>query len=1196
MFALSGRSNTLKSPSDFPELNVTYTGRLYFPEWPAEFRIQSVDEASGIYSGTFWSHKISYIGDPKIDKQVFEAATGQFKLRQNPESNWTVTFSQTRNFPAIESESASWVQTQNGPTLVTDFLDGEKRYWFQLSGIPQAGDAPKPLAYPLIIPEPEIVEGGVIRSWTSSDGLAHNATRCMTQTSDGAIWIGTVGGLSRFDGSGFINYHPNSTPALPDENVRCLLELSDGTLAVGTKSKGVFLFDGYEFKSSALVFGPDSIPSSPIKQLVEDPSGCLWALYDTKLFRLDGDMNVREFSIDDLNPKWPAITLTQNLFDSLVAISAEEIFVSMTGRLMKWNPITDERVYCDHASEGIGNLIPLGSELLVWSTPAGDLTVDLNLNVVAYTELIRRANGRPLFKAHEGTGFWSEISMIYRTEESKRLPELFFHDQTRVLGYKDSPKMTNLCGMLEDQKGNIWMATDARGLQLFIPPIVKNESKAWGSLGNRVTDVSSSHQLFPRRIGQNFQESREDPSKINLAKPEFLPKEFQYLINNSPEKKDYLGFEFTPLGFIEKDGYSKEILGVTPDWSLVNAINMGKDYPLLPALVEYSSNSAPVWIYPDSDEPFQFIKSAGISQPLGVYLATEKGILSLKPGEEKMRWWKPSGQTAPLNKEFSAIWVDTNERVWMATSENDVFCETLDPEGLKEKTFHFLIDTRQISTIYEDPNKTIWVTSADTLTRITETESGFKLITHPFPHSKRLSPTKPVSVVADQGGYLWYGFNHGIQGYPIESLNQYMENPSIYPEFILLNEDSGLKNVSSESFFYPSAALTDDGEIFFRMIQHDITFDPQVARKRTSSITASIQRISTGDQDFFKSPILPTSTEIQKTFRFPPTAAYGLNFDFSVQGLTMISAPLFTHRLIGYSDSWSPLSNYDNAFYAKLKPGKYRFELKACDENGALQQQVAFVDFYITPFFYQTTIFKFLAGTLLCAMCLFWVYQLDQRRKLKLHDEKERGIQLERMRIAQHMHDDLGASLAKISLQVGMALEDPKRINLSLARDINGFTKDAAKKMREIIWYLNPESCAYNSFCDYVSSMVVDYFNGSNVEVNLKIQDSDSHFIIGYTFKRDWINILKSLMANVIQHSKATRVEFQFGKLDDNWIEARVKDNGIGFDPSEKSRPDSTGLRSIQNRMRQRNGEVQIESKPGNGACVVIRIPFDSAV
>src|ERR1043166_3981033 len=60
----------------------------------------------------------------------------------------------------------------------------------------------------------------VSRTWRTQDGLPESRIRALAQTSDGYLWIGTPGGLARFDGVRFVVYSRFNAPAMLDDNIR----------------------------------------------------------------------------------------------------------------------------------------------------------------------------------------------------------------------------------------------------------------------------------------------------------------------------------------------------------------------------------------------------------------------------------------------------------------------------------------------------------------------------------------------------------------------------------------------------------------------------------------------------------------------------------------------------------------------------------------------------------------------------------------------------------------------------------------------------------------------------------------------------------------------------------------------------------------------------------------------------------------
>jgi ligand-binding sensor domain-containing protein len=75
--------------------------------------------------------------------------------------------------------------------------------------------------------------GFVVRGWQAEDGLPESTISAVCQTRDGYIWLGTYGGLARFDGVQFALFNHDTAPELHDDNISCLYETEDGTLWIG---------------------------------------------------------------------------------------------------------------------------------------------------------------------------------------------------------------------------------------------------------------------------------------------------------------------------------------------------------------------------------------------------------------------------------------------------------------------------------------------------------------------------------------------------------------------------------------------------------------------------------------------------------------------------------------------------------------------------------------------------------------------------------------------------------------------------------------------------------------------------------------------------------------------------------------------------------------------------------------------------
>ncbi len=340
---------TLGIPETFPEVGTTYTGVIHKPYNHAEFEFQVYDSETQTYYGEFFSFNVDFslVGDI-FHPYIQPPTSAKFSMKRDPSDQWKIEVHYEVE-GVKEVQSVRWIRTSYGPALIGNVRPIKDREMFLISPFTHLKPIEESHAFvERSIEKPKVVSGGTVRRLTSSDGLAHNATRCITQTSDGAIWVGTVSGLSRYDGLGFTNFHPNSSPSLPDENVRALLELQDGRLAVGTKSLGVFIFDGEQFSPTPLTRSFED-STRPILDMRQTPDGTLWINDFQSAYCLRPDGALRSISVDEVNPNYFEYNYFANNFQNMATFGQDSILLATAECLFRWAPWGDknnEFLYC----------------------------------------------------------------------------------------------------------------------------------------------------------------------------------------------------------------------------------------------------------------------------------------------------------------------------------------------------------------------------------------------------------------------------------------------------------------------------------------------------------------------------------------------------------------------------------------------------------------------------------------------------------------------------------------------------------------------------------------------------------------------------------------------------------------------------------------------------------------------------------
>ncbi len=293
-------------------------------------------------------------------------------------------------------------------------------------------------------------------TWTGRDG-APTGISALVQTSDGYLWIGSNGGLFRFDG---IRFEQASLPLddhLSSLNIWSLYAPPSGGLWIG------FTFGGVAFlKDGALVAyaEKEGLPPGSVKSFAVDDDGTLWAGTTTGLATFDGS-------------RWHRVGAERGY----TATQVETLFVDSAGTL--WAASRDG-VFAKSRNDRLFQPVPLNlndGDLAFAESPTGDvwLTNGQRLRRLATSETPRRNDPRSSARLtfdRDGAMWLSQADGTRRIAHPELLPRETTWAASDALLSKTSPRdgpsqeTDSLQWVLEDHEGNVW-ATPTSGLTRF---------------------------------------------------------------------------------------------------------------------------------------------------------------------------------------------------------------------------------------------------------------------------------------------------------------------------------------------------------------------------------------------------------------------------------------------------------------------------------------------------------------------------------------------------------------------------------------------------------------------------------------------------------------------------------------------------------------------------------------------------------
>ena len=154
--------------------------------------------------------------------------------------------------------------------------------------------------------------------WQTEQGLPLNTVQALLQSRDGGLWVGTAGGLARFDGKRFISFDPTQSPEVASQPVFGLMEDSTGRLWIGHPNGAVV----YEHGRFSPAITKEQSGGRRIWSFAQAKDGSIWAAGEGGLFHLrDGKVQVLR-EADGL----PSVKLRALAFDN-----AGTLWIATTG-------------------------------------------------------------------------------------------------------------------------------------------------------------------------------------------------------------------------------------------------------------------------------------------------------------------------------------------------------------------------------------------------------------------------------------------------------------------------------------------------------------------------------------------------------------------------------------------------------------------------------------------------------------------------------------------------------------------------------------------------------------------------------------------------------------------------------------------------------------------------------------------------
>ncbi len=202
----------------------------------------------------------------------------------------------------------------------------------------------------------------------------------------------------------------------------------------------------------------------------------------------------------------------------------------------------------------------------------------------------------------------------------------------------------------------------------------------------------------------------------------------------------------------------------------------------------------------------------------------------------------------------------------------------------------------------------------------------------------------------------------------------------------------------------------------------------------------------------------------------------------------------------------------------------------------------------------------------------------------------------ERRRISRELHDEIGQHLT--ALMLGLKSLEQEATNAAIAkkvRELQWITETVGKEVHEVALGLRPTALDDLGLAQALSHYAEDWSVKSGIPVEFFHGGFDGGRLPAEV-ETALYRIVQEALNNILKHAGATRVSIILERKNDRGV-AIVEDNGRGFDFESLADPQARrrlGLRGMEERAALVNGELKVESTPGQGTTVFVRVPLQN--
>jgi len=1007
----------------------------------------------------------------------------------------------------------------------------------------------------------------VVKVWGADDGLTEGSVTDVAQTSEGYLWVGTLfGSVLRFDGTRFVRYNSANTPEFSLKwGVPRLMVDQGGTLWISMRDGGMTTWDQHGFRS--------------VFTSTNQPDRMLWSAPGRVIFVYDnGQLLSGRKQGDQWN--WETVTL-------LDALSQDQCCADQETQTLASVPGLDGRQIQVLTADAHGHIwIGTDRSLALWQTNQFATMTPTNGEPELNVKRIVSSGGNSLWVEANGRmrrclgRRWLAESEGWNRALGKRLSPRFLHGDTEgglwssagdlglihVSADGEFQRLTTRDGLpsntihfaYQDHDGNIWTGYERGELvqvrRRIFRAIAKEEGLA-DSLINTVCEDAQGAVWIGTHSGAVNRYANGVCTNVPLLEP---GRAQDSCVAADAQGRVWIGAQ--GIGLLRfKDGQMQRIASPTQLQGYPRLLLPGRDGRL--------------WV------------------------GTLWSIICITNGNPDAQTSTPNPQ---LNFEYTGQTVGGHPTALAEAADGTIWAGTLDGVLLRWDGKQFVpveppdrSSLGRIWALWPAPDGSLWA----------GTEEGGLLHWnngrfHRYTMKDGLPSDSIAQILGDAQGNLWLGTRAGIARILGPSLVRFERGELDELPVSVYGRSDGLLTIGSAIIYQPNCWRGRDGTLFFAMANSVAEVKPGQVHINSSLPVVALEELWADDRRVWPeragAVLAAANTAGEQNHQAAaPIIRVGpgrgdLEFHYTGLALGSPSRVQFKYKLEGLESAWNRAGGERKAIYRHVPPGEYTFRVIACNSDGVWSPAGDLLTVEVSPHFYQTVWFR--GGTgLLAVMGLSLTVAIAMRRRMRRRMEqleRQHELERERARIAQDLHDDLGAGLTEIGLLGGL-LQDPSKYPTRKEEALDRIVRrchDLVMALDEIVWAVNPRNDSVNSLGGYLCRYAQGFLEPTAIRCRLEMQEAEPDHPLNSEQRHNLFLAFKEALTNIVRHSGATEARINISVEGRNRLSIRVEDDGHGLPATVAAGAD--GLVNLRQRMDQIGGQCEIVSRPAGGVSV----------